>query len=363
MLLGDGGFSTRRICVLNKWQPRVSLCILASTIVACVGGNSVSHSLEIASLETKQFTAKLRWVDSISEADLAAAREPMLLSSPAILSALSGAGLHNFAALRKTFGEGEILLGMEESFNPRAVDGMFHANIADYVDELLDPNTDADRLAEPGGREFFLSRPKLSETLGRAFASVLPDGYQMASNFTEEDLLELTEAAAEGDLQVSDLTLWAANAGFSYPLHLDYLPGNLLAHVDGVKRVWLFPPEQEELLYLHRPDNDKNWEANSDIGLTFTDTHATFDANEFPLFVKATPIVVDLHPGHTLFIPCGWPHAVQYITSGFSVSCQVLPDFIVEKMNEEHEWSPKSCADFLYPDDEEQEEDPARDDL
>ena len=41
------------------------------------------------------------------------------------------------------------------------------------------------------------------------------------------------------------------------------------------------------------------------------------------MFAKATPIVFDLHPGETLFVPAGWWHTVKILTHSITISVNV----------------------------------------
>ncbi|WP_185226047.1 cupin-like domain-containing protein [Chryseobacterium indologenes] len=87
----------------------------------------------------------------------------------------------------------------------------------------------------------------------------------------------------------------------------------------GIKRVWLFPWEQSDLMYklpynFHSLPNIKNP-----------------DYREFPGLLYLNGYEAVLHLGETLYIPSGWWHYIQYETEGYSVSVRALPTALIEK--------------------------------
>ncbi|REC47684.1 cupin-like domain-containing protein [Chryseobacterium pennipullorum] len=94
-----------------------------------------------------------------------------------------------------------------------------------------------------------------------------------------------------------------------------------ITQFQGIKRIWLFPREQSDLLYKL----PYNFHSLADI--------KNPDYTEFPglLYVQGYEAV--LHPGETLYIPSGWWHYIQYETEGYSVSVRALPASLLEKWN------------------------------
>ncbi|MBB6369401.1 cupin-like domain-containing protein [Chryseobacterium shigense] len=87
----------------------------------------------------------------------------------------------------------------------------------------------------------------------------------------------------------------------------------------GIKRIWLFPWEQSDLMYklpynFHSLPNIKDP-----------------DYREFPALVYLDGYEALLEPGETLYIPSGWWHYIQYETEGYSVSVRALPSSLLEK--------------------------------
>ncbi len=92
-----------------------------------------------------------------------------------------------------------------------------------------------------------------------------------------------------------------------------------ITQFQGIKRIWLFPWEQSDLLYklpynFHSITNIKEP-----------------DYNEFPGLKYLNGYEAVIKPGETLYIPSGWWHYIQYETEGYSVSIRALPSSFIEK--------------------------------
>ncbi|PZT98684.1 MAG: hypothetical protein DI622_22500, partial [Chryseobacterium sp.] len=87
----------------------------------------------------------------------------------------------------------------------------------------------------------------------------------------------------------------------------------------GIKKIWLFPWEQSDLLYklpynFHSITNIKEPDYQEFPGLKYIDGYEAV-----------------ISPGETLYIPSGWWHYIQYETEGYSVSIRALPSSWLEK--------------------------------
>lgn len=92
-----------------------------------------------------------------------------------------------------------------------------------------------------------------------------------------------------------------------------------ITQFQGIKRIWLFPWEQSDLMYklpynFHSITNIKQP-----------------DFKEFPGLKYINGYEAVISPGETLYIPSGWWHYIQYETEGYSVSIRALPSSLLEK--------------------------------
>ncbi|CAM3136058.1 cupin-like domain-containing protein [Chryseobacterium flavum] len=92
-----------------------------------------------------------------------------------------------------------------------------------------------------------------------------------------------------------------------------------ITQFEGIKRIWVFPWEQSDLMYrlpynFHSLANIKSP-----------------DYRKFPALRYVKGFEAILHPGETLYIPSGWWHYIQYESQGYSVSVRALPSTLSEK--------------------------------
>lgn len=92
-----------------------------------------------------------------------------------------------------------------------------------------------------------------------------------------------------------------------------------LTQYQGIKKVWLFPLSQSDLIYklpynFHSIANLK-----------------TSSQKEFPGLKYLDGYEAVLKPGQTLYMPSGWWHFIQYETEGYSISVRALPFQLIEK--------------------------------
>jgi ribosomal protein L16 Arg81 hydroxylase len=106
------------------------------------------------------------------------------------------------------------------------------------------------------------------------------------------------------------LNLWFAAAGHLTPLHYDAYD-NFLNQIIGRKKITLFSPSDKPYLYSSSEDG--------------TDKHVPVnlfkpDNEQFPDFVRATPIEFILEPGDTLYLPADWSHHIESLDVTLSVN-------------------------------------------
>ena len=115
--------------------------------------------------------------------------------------------------------------------------------------------------------------------------------------------------------------LWIGTAGNITPCHFDRAHG-VLCQIRGVKRVYMFSPEDSPNLYPHSGDRSDAHAARVDVNAVFSGDLGLLEAQlaRFPRLARAQPHVCDLLAGEILYIPPGWWHCVVSIESSISLT-------------------------------------------
>ena len=104
--------------------------------------------------------------------------------------------------------------------------------------------------------------------------------------------------------------VWMGPAGTVTPCHIDPYH-NLLAQIQGSKRVLLFPPDATPCLY---PSTDPLQPNTSQVDVESP------DLAQFPAFGDVAPVEALVGEGDVLFIPRKWWHHVRSLTRSTSLS-------------------------------------------
>lgn len=109
--------------------------------------------------------------------------------------------------------------------------------------------------------------------------------------------------------------------GSSVRLHYDIDKSHVfLTQFEGKKKIWLFAPDQSDLLYRL----PYNFHSIADLRQP--------DLEQFPALRYVQGYECTLEPGDTLFIPAGYWHYIQYVTQGYSVSYRALATTASDKI-------------------------------
>ncbi len=119
--------------------------------------------------------------------------------------------------------------------------------------------------------------------------------------------------------------LFVGGQGSITHMHFDIDMSHILhTQFIGRKRVLLFPFEEQYKLYR------KPWEV---ISLAnYANYHQQFDYENFPAVKLAKGYEVILEHGHTLFMPAGYWHHMEYIDGGFAMSLRALQSSFTGKL-------------------------------
>ncbi|KAK3673311.1 hypothetical protein LTR78_006856 [Recurvomyces mirabilis] len=121
---------------------------------------------------------------------------------------------------------------------------------------------------------------------------------------------------------------WLGPKGTKTPLHTDPYH-NIFCQVVGYKYVRLYSPSETRRLYPRSVDESGiSMENTSSIDVNFLSRRKPeTDASKLKLFRETFPLFADadyfegvLGPGDSLYVPLGWWHYVESLTTSFSVS-------------------------------------------
>ena len=134
------------------------------------------------------------------------------------------------------------------------------------------------------------------------------------------------------------MNAWLGPSGTVSPLHTDPYH-NIFCQVVGFKYIRLYAPDQTSFLYPHGVDEqgvDMSNTSQVDVDLfsakrqnrrqgPLADHGSVVEsgsplAEKFPHFAKAQYVEGLLGPGDSLYIPKGWWHYVESLSTSFSVS-------------------------------------------
>ncbi|KAI7155801.1 Clavaminate synthase-like protein [Hortaea werneckii] len=147
---------------------------------------------------------------------------------------------------------------------------------------------------------------------------------------TDEATLKTAGLSSAPSLSEPLVNVWLGPSGTRTPLHTDPYH-NILCQVVGFKYVRLYAPHETPKLYPFGVDEKGiNMENTSQVDIS---AHVAcllgrnVDAKElgevdreFPKFKEAQYQEVILNPGDCLYVPLGWWHYVESLTTSFSVS-------------------------------------------
>jgi hypothetical protein len=158
--------------------------------------------------------------------------------------------------------------------------------------------------------------PYLHNLTIREFFPELLSDIQPSLIYTKNSWLEgwyPTEKIRARMRRLTPVEVYIGGVGGQFPiLHYDvHFTHAFLSQIYGEKEYIFYAPDQTPYLY-----------ANGGMKSAVNDI-LNPDMKRFPLFAKATPIKLNLHPGETLFIPGGWWHTARMTTASITVSYNI----------------------------------------
>jgi len=112
--------------------------------------------------------------------------------------------------------------------------------------------------------------------------------------------------------------LWIGAKGNSTPLHRDS-SDNFTYHLIGKKKWTLFSVKDEAYLYFEKNSYGIKANALSEFAVSEVDLDH-IDLTRFPLFNKATKHEIIANEGEMLYLPYGWGHHVENISSSVMIN-------------------------------------------
>lgn len=159
------------------------------------------------------------------------------------------------------------------------------------------------QLDEDSAKHFIRSHPDLLQQFQRTIVSLLPH-LDLSLNAFQENGLEQEDTQYE---------IWFASPNRTTLIHRDDDFGNLLFHVEGKKKIYFWPPEDESYLYITPPaESGRLYDLETYYKASMIDPQDDYVLWKFPKFIFAKGAILNLQPGDIVFIPGDWFHYTLY---------------------------------------------------
>lgn len=113
-------------------------------------------------------------------------------------------------------------------------------------------------------------------------------------------------------LRLDQPAFWLGGSGSATPLHKDGTD-NFAFQVCGTKRWILYPVRDIPFLYMERPLH------HTDFATSQIDPKNP-QMDRYPLYSNARSIAVDVNAGEMLYLPAGWAHHVENLSTSLMVN-------------------------------------------